>query len=100
MPALPVRPNLDHLRHQARDLLRAADAGDTRAADRIRSVSGQLTLTGAQLAVARGYGFASWPAPPPRTSRCRPKTPNPPSGDVAELLRGYGIADGQHGAQE
>ena len=61
MADLPARPSLDHLRRQARDLLRAAQAGDTTAAGRIRAVSDALTLASAQLAVARGYGFASWP---------------------------------------
>jgi len=60
MATLPPRPNLDHLRRQARDLLRAAQAGDDAAASRIRAVSGRLTLSAAQLAVAREYGFASW----------------------------------------
>ena len=48
-----ARPSLDHLRRQARDLLRAARAGDTTAADRIRAVADALTLASAQLAVAR-----------------------------------------------
>ena len=60
MADLPARPNLDHLRRQARDLLRAAHAGDPAAAGRIRAVSAALTLASAQLAVAREYGFASW----------------------------------------
>jgi ankyrin repeat protein len=60
MTTLPARPSLDHLRRQARNLLRAAQAGDTDAAARIRVVSERLTLTAAQLAVAREYGFASW----------------------------------------
>jgi ankyrin repeat protein len=60
MADLPARPNLDHLRHEARDLLRAAQAGDPAAAGRIRAVSAEPTLAGAQLAVAREYGFASW----------------------------------------
>jgi ankyrin repeat protein len=60
MADLPARPSIDHLRRQARDLLRAAHAGDTAAAARIRAVSDALTLAGAQLAVAREYGFASW----------------------------------------
>lgn len=61
MTDLPARPSLDHLRHEARDLLRAAQSGDTAAVARIRAVSGTLTLAGAQLALAREYGFASWP---------------------------------------
>jgi ankyrin repeat protein len=62
MPDLPPRPDLGQLRRQAKDLLRAARAGDPAAAGRIRSVSSQVTLASAQLAVAREYGFASWPS--------------------------------------
>ena len=60
MAVLPDRPNLDQLRHQAKDLLRAAQDGDAAAAGRIRAVSGRYTLAGAQLAIAREYGLASW----------------------------------------
>jgi ankyrin repeat protein len=60
MATLPARPNLGHLRGQAKDLLRAARAGDATAEGRIQAVSGRLTLAAAQLAVAREYGFASW----------------------------------------
>jgi ankyrin repeat protein len=60
MADLPARPDVDHLRRQARDLLRAAQAGDPAAVGRIRAVSTQPTLASAQLAVAREYGFASW----------------------------------------
>jgi hypothetical protein len=44
--ALPGRPNLRHLKNQAKDLLKAGDAE---------------SLTGAQFKIARLYGFASWP---------------------------------------
>ena len=60
MATLPARPNLSHLRRQARDVLRAAQSGDISAVDRIRAVSDRLTLAAAQLAVAREYGFTSW----------------------------------------
>src|SRR5215472_1907164 len=60
MPDLPARPNLDQLRHQAMDLLRAAQAGDAAATRRVERVSDRLTLAAAQLAVAREYGFSSW----------------------------------------
>jgi hypothetical protein len=60
MADLPAKPSLDHLRRQARDLLRAARAGDTTAAGRIRAVADARTLASAQLAVAREHGFASW----------------------------------------
>jgi ankyrin repeat protein len=59
--ALPAHPNLDQLRHQAKDLLNAARSGDTAAAAQIAAVSERPTLSAAQLAVARSYGFPSWP---------------------------------------
>jgi ankyrin repeat protein len=43
---LPTRPNLRHLKDQARDLLRAGGAD---------------SLADAQFQIARRYGFASWP---------------------------------------
>jgi hypothetical protein len=61
MPDLPSRPDLEQLRHQAKDLLHAAKRGDDEALKRIGAVSEQVTLASAQLAVARDYGFASWP---------------------------------------
>src|SRR5262245_30800882 len=60
MPTLPANPNLDQLRHQAKDLLHAARRGDVDALGRIQAVSTQLTLASAQLALAREYGFSSW----------------------------------------
>ncbi len=62
MPELPDRPNLDQLRHQARELLRAAADGEPAAQTRLRAVSERVSLSAAQLAVAREHGFASWPA--------------------------------------
>jgi ankyrin repeat protein len=61
VPTLPAQPHLDQLRHQAKDLLRAANSGDGQALAQMQVVSDQVTLASAQLAVARGYGFASWP---------------------------------------
>jgi len=60
MPDLPARPNLDQLRHQAKDLLHLAKRGDPAAIGRISAVSGTVMLSTAQLAIAREYGFASW----------------------------------------
>ena len=60
MADLPARPDLDQLRHQARELLRAAQRGDIEATARIRAVTGRIILSSAQLALAREYGFASW----------------------------------------
>jgi hypothetical protein len=62
MPELPDRPNLDQLRHQARELLRAAAHDEPGAVARLRAVSDRVTLSAAQLAVAREYGYQSWPA--------------------------------------
>jgi hypothetical protein len=60
MPRLPDRPDLDQLRRQARELLRAAVGRDPAAAARIRAVSERMTLSAAQLALAREYGCRTW----------------------------------------
>jgi hypothetical protein len=62
MPGLPDRPDLDQLRHQARELLRAAVSGNPAAVARIRMVSDRITLSAAQQALAREYGCRNWPA--------------------------------------
>ena len=52
----PLGPrNLDELRRQAKELLGAANAGDSAAISRIESVSDRVTLAAAQLAIAREY---------------------------------------------
>ncbi len=60
MPRLPARADLEQLRLQAKDLLRAATRGEPDAISRLRAVSDRLTLSSAQLAVAREHGFTSW----------------------------------------
>ncbi len=62
MATLPDRPHLDHLRAQARSLLRALRQGDPAALARAAPYRlGPLPkLAGAQLVVAREHGFASW----------------------------------------
>jgi N4-(beta-N-acetylglucosaminyl)-L-asparaginase len=62
MSELPDRPDLDQLRRQARELVRAATESEPHALARLRVVSERVTLSAAQLAVAREYGFPSWPA--------------------------------------
>ena len=47
---LPARPHLDHLRKQAKDLLRE-----------LQQRKPDAQLSDAQHAIAREYGFASWP---------------------------------------
>ncbi|HSA56705.1 MAG TPA: ankyrin repeat domain-containing protein [Gemmatimonadaceae bacterium] len=64
--ALPERPSLEQLRRQAKDLLRAARDGDATALASLtsatRGTSGApIMLAHAQLAIAREYGFPSWP---------------------------------------
>ena len=61
MPQLPDHPDLAQLRRQARELLRAAAGGDASSIRRVRQVSEKTTLSTAQLALAREYGFPSWP---------------------------------------
>jgi hypothetical protein len=71
---LPSNPNLDHLKFQARDLIRGYAAHDQAVAQRIREFlpgfngatdtaifSAPLSLSSAQLAIAREHGFPSWP---------------------------------------
>ncbi len=61
--ALPERPDLEQLRRQAKELKRAALAGDPVALGRLHGhlpAGTPVTLAVAQLAIAREYGFASW----------------------------------------
>ncbi len=60
MADLPARADLDQLRRQAKELLRAARSGDPAATTRVARFSERLSLDSAQVAVARDYGFASW----------------------------------------
>src|ERR1700683_4158962 len=75
MPVKPLarNPNLDHLRYQAKDLLKAHAARDPGAAQRIREFhprfdkstdaeifGARLKLSDVQLAIAREHGFPSW----------------------------------------
>ena len=62
----PVRPNLDQLRNQAKDLLRAIRRDDSDAIEELRKHRRELDpaaakLADAQFALARSYGLASWP---------------------------------------
>jgi len=54
--SLPKQPSLEHLKNEAKALLRLAKAGDRASLEQI----GEAKLVNAQLAVARDYGFASW----------------------------------------
>lgn len=70
---LPSNPNLDHLRYQAKDLLKDHASRNPGVAQRIREFhprfgrfvdseifDAQLSLSDAQLTIAREYGFPSW----------------------------------------
>lgn len=64
---LPVSPNLEQLRHQAKDLLRAIRRGEAAALEDLaayhpeRVEPATAKLAEAQLALARSYGLPSWP---------------------------------------
>ncbi|WP_309382319.1 ankyrin repeat domain-containing protein [Cerasicoccus frondis] len=61
---LPENPDLAQLKRQAKELLRANRANNADARAKIIAVlpgfSGSLTLSKAQLVIARRYGFKSW----------------------------------------
>lgn len=70
---LPAKPNLQHLKHQASDLLKDHRSGKLDACQRIREFhprfggatdaaikSATFTLADAYLTIAREYGFPSW----------------------------------------
>jgi hypothetical protein len=63
----PVRPNLEQLRHQAKDLLRALKRGDAAAVAELRKHHSKAIdpadakVSDAQFVLARSYGLASWP---------------------------------------
>ncbi len=65
---LPVHPDLEQYRRQAKDLRKAFDAGAAPALERVRqfhpqgALSRAIRLADAQLVLAREHGFASWPA--------------------------------------
>lgn len=71
--SFPANPNLDHLKYQAKDLRKTHAARDAQAAQRLREFhprfsratdaaifDAPLSLSDAQLAIAREYGFPSW----------------------------------------
>jgi hypothetical protein len=62
--SLPERPDLDQLRRRAKELRRSAQAGDRDAIERLLRYAdvdpASVTLSTAQLVIARESGFASW----------------------------------------
>jgi len=62
----PVRPNLEQLRNQAKDLLQDLRDGEPRALElwqrhRSEAQCSTAKLADAQFVLARMYGIASWP---------------------------------------
>lgn len=64
---ISVRPDLDQLKHQAKDFLRDIHAGEGEAVEKFREYHPEniapddAKLADVQLALARRYGIASWP---------------------------------------
>ena len=64
---LPVRPDLTQLKHQAKDLLHAIQAGEPAALAELHTYRSpelqpeRAKLTDAQFVLARSYGVPSWP---------------------------------------
>jgi hypothetical protein len=81
---LPSRPNLEQLKIQARELLKAHKSRDPEAIRRIHETHPRLLkasaaqvgeailrLSDAQLVIAREYGFESWPKLKAHVERCQ-----------------------------
>ena len=61
---LPIRPSLDQLRKQAKELLQQLRNGDQSAIERLRKFKADVSdpiLADAQFVLAREHGFESWP---------------------------------------
>jgi ankyrin repeat protein len=86
--SLPGRPDLDQLRRRAKELRDAAQAGEAAARNRVAAQVGssaEVTLSLAQLVIAREYGFASWSRL--KTALGRHGTP-----DLAALVNDFLVA--------
>ena len=64
--SLPANPSLEHLKKQAKSLLKHCNEGDADASNRVAAGHpkaidlGQLKLADCQLVLAREYGFKEW----------------------------------------
>ena len=96
---LPANPSLDHLKYQAKDLLKGHAARDFEVAQRIREFhpsfigagdaeifSAGFGLADAQLAIAREYGFPSW-------TRLKARVEKPTPSDQSKLPHHERIED-------
>ncbi len=96
---LPENPNLEHLKYQAKDLLKGHASRDVAVAQRIREFhpkwakvpdaeifAASFRLNDAQLAIAREYGFATW-------ARLKRRVANPKTRDQINLPHHERIED-------
>jgi hypothetical protein len=96
---LPSNPSLEHLKYQAKDLLKGHSAHDLEVAQRLREFhpnfkdasdseifSAKFSLADAQLAIAREYGFPSW-------TRLKAHVEKPTPSDQLKLPRHERIED-------
>ena len=72
--SLPSRPNLNHLKNQAKDIIKAHKQGDAEVCGVLKNLhrfsdssdqeilSSEIALHEAQYALAMGHGFSSWDA--------------------------------------
>ena len=79
---LPPRANLEQLKTQAKELLKAFKAGNADALARFqashpRATGSAIKLADAQLIIAREYGFRSWPALKQHIDSTAPQPANP-----------------------
>ena len=96
---LPEKPSLQHLKYQAKDVLKAHANQDPAVAQRVREFhprwakasdveifAAHLTLSDAQLAIAREYGFSSW-------TKLKRRVEQPKPGDQLNLPHHERIED-------
>src|ERR1700682_2325210 len=89
---LPSNPNLDHLKYQAKDLLKERTARSPGVAQRIREFhprfrrATDVEIFDAQLTIAREYGFPSW-------ARLKRHIENPTLSDRLDLPHQQRIED-------
>ena len=103
MRELPDQPDLNQLRRQARELHRAAARGEGAASERVHAISPRVTLSSAQLALAREYGFPSWARLNAEIERRALRSPRPPEAryvvrevaTLAELATVFDVIAGQ-----
>jgi hypothetical protein len=93
-PSLPASPNLEHLKNQAKSLLKACHANHREARERIArhlphllvgsdSDTLQVQLADAQLIIAREYGLPSWAKLKSYVEALPQQTPSVPEGTLS-----------------